>query len=161
MKNNYKSRSGISTVTIVIIILVLIIACGSLTYTYLTGKELQENQTKYWNKAFTLFSQKQPEFAYLELIKARSTFSESLDFYRKIASGTFITKAEVNEAIVLICQSEAYDNLFNLESAENWIQKAKLEIENVDDGETRLELANFISRAEAAEKIYQMKNTKN
>lgn len=154
MKNNYKSRFGGSTVTIVIVILlVLIIAGASLTYTYMTGKELQENQTQYWNQAFTYFSQKQPEFAYLELIKARSTFSDTLDFYRKIATGTYLTKAEVNEAIVLICQSEAYDNLFNLESAESWIQKAKMEIENVDDGETRLELANYISRAEAADKF--------
>ena len=160
MKNNYKSRFGGSTVTIVIVILLVLIVAGtSLTYTYSSGKELQENQDKYWNQAFTLFSQKQPEYAYLELIKARSTFSESLDFYRKIAAyqgiatSTFLTKAEVNEAIVLICQSEAYDNLFNLESAESWIQKAKMEIENVDDGETRLTLANFISRAEAADKF--------
>ena len=153
MKNNYRSRYGGAKVIVIIIILVIIIAGASLTFTYLNGKELQENQNKYWNQAFTLFSQKQPEFAYLELIKARSTFSESLDFYRKIATGTFLTKAEVNESIVLICQSEAYDNLFNLESAESWIQKAKLEIENVDDGETRLELANFISRAEAADKF--------
>ena len=154
MKNNLKNRFGGTKLTVFLVLLfVLIIAGGSLTYTYLSGKELQENQTKYWNQAFTFFSQKQPEFAYLELIKARSTFSESLDFYRKIATGTFITKAEVNEAIVLICQSEAYDNLFNLESAESWIQKAKMEIENVDDGETRLELANYISRAEAADKF--------
>ncbi|MBQ2594974.1 MAG: hypothetical protein II567_17035 [Candidatus Riflebacteria bacterium] len=154
MKNNNKNRFGGSKVTIVVIaLLVLIIAGASLGYTYLTGKELQEKQTKYWNQAFTLFSQKQPEYAYLQLINARSTFSESLDFYRKIATGTFLTKAEVNEAIVLICQSEAYDNLFNLESAESWIQKAKMEIENVDDGETRLELANYISRAEAADKF--------
>jgi hypothetical protein len=154
MKNNNKNRFGGSKVIIVVIaLLVLIIAGVSLGYTYLTGKELQEKQTKYWNQAFTLFSQKQPEYAYLQLINARSTFSESLDFYRKIATGTFLTKAEVNEAIVLICQSEAYDNLFNLESAESWIQKAKMEIENVDDGETRLELANYISRAEAADKF--------
>ena len=152
MKNNYKSRFGGAKVTIVIL-LVLIIAGASLTYTYLTGKELQENQDRYWSQAFTYFSQKQPEFAYLELIKARSTFSDSLDFYRKVATGTFLTKAEVNEAIVLICQSEAYDNLFNLESAESWLQKAKMEIENVDDGETRLTLANFISRAEAADRF--------
>ena len=86
--NNYKSRFGGSKVTIfIVILLVLIIAGTSLSYTYFTGKELQENQEQCWNQAFTYFSQKQPEFAYLELIKARSTFSESLDFYRKIATG--------------------------------------------------------------------------
>lgn len=154
MKNKaLNNRFGGATGIVIAVILILVIAGGSLGYTYVTGKELQENQTEYWNKAFTLFSQKQPEFAYLELIKTRSTFNESLNFYRKIATGTYLTKEEVNEAIVLICQSEAYDNLFNLESAESWIQKAKMEIEYVDDGETRLELANYISRAEAADKF--------
>ena len=81
MKNNLKNRFGGTKLTVFLVLLfVLIIAGGSLTYTYLSGKELQENQTKYWNQAFTFFSQKQPEFAYLELIKARSTFSESLDY---------------------------------------------------------------------------------
>ena len=153
MNNYYKNRHGSSKVFVIIIMLVIIIAAALLTYTYTSGKELQETQTQCWNQAFTLFSQKQPEFAYLELIKARSTFSETLDFYRKIATGTFLTKAEVNEAIVLLCQSEAYDNLFNLESAESWIQKAKMEIHYIDDGETKFELANFISRAEAADKF--------
>ena len=154
MKNKgLKSRFGGVAVIVIVIILILIIAGGSLGYTYYTGKELQEKQTEYWNKAFTLFSQKQPEYAYLELLNARSTFCDSLDFYRKIATGTYLTKAEVNEAIVLICQSEAYDNLFNLESAESWIKKAKMEIEFVDDSEVKLELANYISRAEAADKF--------
>ena len=151
--NKKINRFGGAKVIVVLLLLVLIIAGASLAYTYLNGKELQENQNNYWNQAHTFFMQKQPEFAYLELIKARSTFNESLDFYRKLATGTFLTKAEVNEAIVLICQSEAYDNLFNLESAESWLQKAKMEIANVDDGETRFELANFISRAEAADRF--------
>ena len=155
MKNiNLRNRFGGATVTIVVVLIVIIaIAAGSLYYSYISGKELQDNQARLWNEAFMLFNQKQPEAAYLKLIEARSTFCDTLEFYRKIASGTYHTKAELNEAIVLICQSEAYDKLFVLESADSWINYAKLEINNVDDPETRVELANFISRAEIANNL--------
>lgn len=154
--NNFKKNNrfgGAAGIIIGIIVLIAIIAGVSFGYSYKSGKEMQETQTKLWAEAFTFFSQKQPEAAYLKLIEARSTFCDSLDLYRGLATGTYLTKAEVNEAIVLICQSEAYDSLFKLESASNWITNAKREIENVDDAETRLALANFISRAEAADKF--------
>ena len=155
MKNiNPRNRFGGAAVAIVVVLVVIAaIAAGSLYYTYASGKELQDRQSSLWNEAFTLFSQKQPEAAYLKLIEARSTFGDTLDFYRKIASGTYHTKAELNEAIVLICQSEAYDKLFVLEPADSWINYAKLEINNVDDPETRVELANFISRTEIANNL--------
>ncbi len=155
MNNTNKNNrfGGAVGIIIGIIVLIGIIGGVSFGYAYNSGKEMQETQTKLWAEAFTFFSQKQPEAAYLKLIEARSTFCDSLDLYRELATGTYLTKAEVNEAIVLICQSEAYDNLFKLESAGNWITNAKHEIENVDDSETRLALANFISRAEAAEKF--------
>ena len=155
MKNiNPKSRfGGVAKAIVFVIVIVLAIAAGSFYYTYSSGMELQNTQTKLWNEAFTLFSQKQPEAAYLKLLEARSTFSDSLEIYRKFASGNYHTKAELNEAIVLICQSEVYDKLFVLESADSWIKYAKLEINNVDDPETRVELANFISRAETANNL--------
>lgn len=150
-KKRYNRFGGAVGITIVIIIILGIAGGLSFGYAYNSGKEMQDSQTKLWAEAFTCFSQKQPEAAYLKLIEARSTFCDSLDFYRALATGTYLSKSEVNEAIVLICQSEAYDNLFQLESASDWIEKAKNEIEFVDDPETRMTLANFISRAHAAD----------
>lgn len=155
MKNiNQNSRFGGALGIVIGLILVIgIIAGGSAGYTYNSGKELQESQTRLWAEAFTLFNQKQPEAAYLKLIEVRSTFSDSLDFYRELSSGTYLSKSEVDEAIVLVCQSEAYDNLFKLESAANWIEKAKLEIEKLEDSETKSTFSDFIVRAEAADKF--------
>ena len=144
---------GSKGLIISLIIIIGVVAGASVGFTYTTGKELQENQTKLWEEAFTYFSQKQPEAAYLKLLETRSTFVDSLDVYRKLATGTFLTKREVNEAIVLICQSETYDNLFKLEPADSWISKAKMEIENIEEPETKLDLANYISRAEAANRF--------
>ncbi len=158
MMNNFncRNRFGKTAVTIVVLVVLIGVAFGaSLGYSYSVGKEQQETQDRLWSQAFVYFSQKQPEAAYLKLIECRSTFSDCLNIYRKIVATESIrlTKSQINEAIILICQSEAYDNLFKLESADAWISKAKLEIENIEDGETRFELANFISRCEAANRF--------
>ena len=148
-------RFGGAAVIIIVLIVIIAIAIGAYYgYNYNTGKELQEKQTKLWSEAFTFFNQKQPERAYLSLVEARNTFGDKLDFYRKMAKGdNYLTKDEVDSLIVLICQSEAYDNLFKLESAKNWLDKAKSEINNLHDEETKNELNNFIASAEKADQI--------
>ncbi len=156
MKNiNRKARFGGALGIIIAIILIVGIIAGAYAgYNYSTGKELYEKQNELWAEAFTNFSQKQPEAAYLKLTELRDkTFNSSLDFYKQFASGTFLTKQEITEAIILICQSEAYDNLFKLEQADNWIQKAKIELDNINDIETRNELTKFITRTESANKL--------
>lgn len=150
MTEQKKSSGNSIKIVFAIIVIIGVIAGIAFGYFYSSGKELQEKQTKLWEEAFTCFSQNQPEAAYLKLLEVRSTFNESLDFYRSLASDTFLTKQEVNEAVFLICQSEAYDNLFKLESAEDWLNKAKSEIENFEDEEAKSELVRFVSRAEAA-----------
>lgn len=156
MKNtNLNKRFG--KVAVILVVSIVILAIGgflSYNYAYNSGKDLQDKQTQLWNDAFVYFSQKQPERAYLSLLDARLTFCDMLDFYRKqVASDTYLTKEDINAAIVLICQSETYDNLFKLESAADWIQKAKDEIGKIEDVDTRNELNSFISRAEEADKF--------
>lgn len=146
-----RNRFGGALGIIVGIIAIIAIAAGiSLYYIYSKGEKKQQTQTKLWSEAFTLFSQKQPEAAYLKLVEARFTFGDDLDLYRAMAEGDYLSKEEINEAIVLICQSEAYDSLFNLEPATDWITKAKLEVINIADNDSRNELSKFIDRAEAA-----------
>ena len=153
---NIKSnkRFGGALAIIIVAILILAISVGIyFGYKYNTGKTLQEKQTKLWNDAATFFSQKEPERAYLALDEARSTFGEDLDFYRKLASDTYLTKSDIDLMVILICQSEAYDNLFKLESAKNWIDKAKSDIAKIEDVGAKNEFEDFINRAEKADQL--------
>ncbi len=153
---NIKSnkRFGGALAIIIVAILILAISVGIyFGYKYNTGKTLQEKQTKLWNDAATFFSQKEPERAYLALDEARSTFGEDLDFYRKLASDTYPTKNDIDLMLILICQSEAYDNLFKLESAKNWIDKAKSDIAKLEDVGTKNEFEDLINRAEKADQL--------
>ena len=155
MKNT-KLNKRFGKVAILLVVSIVVLAIGgylSFNYRYNAGKELQDKQTQLWNDAFVYFSQKQPERAYLSLLDARSTFCDVLDFYRNYASGTYLTQNEITAALVLVCQSEAYDTLFKLESATDWINKAKAEIDKIEDVDTRNELYNFISRTEEADKF--------
>ena len=160
MKNNRPNRRGGAVIIIVILVVLAGIAAGATYgYKYNDGKELQTKQDALWTEAFTLFGQKQPEAAYLKLTEARETFTDNLDFYRNTATGTYLSKAEITDAMVLICQSEAYDVLFKLESATDWLTKAKNEISNVKDAETKETFTNFISRAESANQFVETLNT--
>ena len=152
--NNTTSRFGGAVVIILVVLVVIGLIAGSVAgYFYNSGKDLQTKQSALWAEAFTLFSQKQPEAAYLKLIDVRNTFADSsLDFYHKFSKDSHITKAEVNEAIVLICQSEAYDNLFQLQSAKSWLDKARAEVEYIEDKEAKDSYLGFIDRAAMADK---------
>ena len=150
---NKKRFGGVLGVIIGLAVIFVIIAGITFGYIYNDGKEKQLRLNELWSEAFTLFSQKQPEAAYLKLTEARSVFGNSLDLYRKITEGTYLTQSEVNEAIVLICQSEAYDSLFNLEPANDWLAKAKAEAANIEDATNQAELIKLINRAEAASRF--------
>lgn len=142
---NKSARTG-GAIAIVIILLLLIgggVAGGFL----FSGSRQQKAQTQLLAEGYLNFNQGQLEKAYDKFADARQTFSTSLDLYRKVASGTFLTLDEVNEVLVTLCLSIAHEKFFMLEADTSWVKKAEEELKNISDPERKKEISQNLATA--------------
>lgn len=146
MKTSNKSARTGGAIAIIIILLLLIgggVAGGFL----FSGSRQQKAQTQLLAEGYLNFNQGQLEKAYDKFVDARQTFSTSLDLYRKVASGTFLTRDEVNEVLATLCLSIAHEKFFMLEADTNWVKKAEEELKNISDSERKKEISQNLATA--------------
>ncbi len=142
---NKSARTGGA---IAILIILLLLVGGGVTGGFLfSGSRQQKTQTQLLAEGYLNFNQGQLEKAYDKFADARQTFSTSLDLYRKVASGTFLTREEVNEVLVTLCLSIAHEKFFMLEADTTWVKKAEEELKNVSDPERKKEIEQNIATA--------------
>ncbi len=134
---------------IVLIIILLIIAAGIAGGLLFQGSRQQKQQSQLLAEGFLHFNQGQLEKAHAKFSEAKTTFSTTVDLYRKVASGTFLTREEVNDVLVSLCLSIAHEKFFALETDTAWVKKAAEEAKSINDADRKKEIGQNIATAEA------------
>ena len=153
MKTLNSRPRGYIALVLILLILVGLVAAGGFA---LHGNRQQKKQTQLMASGFLDFSKGNLEDAYKNFVAARETFSPSIDFYRKVASGTFYTPDEINEVIIGLCLSIAHENFFELEADTAWVKKAEETVKLLSDDARRQENSPNISTAGEIVKLLQL-----
>lgn len=147
--NNSNRTGG----TIVIIILLLFAVVGFLVGAFLHGSRQQKAQSQLLTEGYLCFSQGKLELAYDRFVAAQKTFSLTLEGYRKVATGTFMTSEETNEVVVSICLSIAHEKFFTLENDTEWVDKAEAEAKAITNAPRKAEIMQTIATAREISKL--------
>ncbi|MDD3145989.1 MAG: hypothetical protein PHD82_01695 [Candidatus Riflebacteria bacterium] len=150
---NSLRRSGSALLILFLLIVAAAIGAGGFAF---YGNRMQKQQTQLLAEGFLNFSKGDLEQAYGHFVNARSTFSSSVDFYRKLASGTFHTRDEINEVIVSLSLSIAHEKFFNLDNDAEWVKKAEKEASHITDPDRRKEITQNIATANEIVKLLQL-----
>lgn len=138
---------------VVVVLLLLFVVAGAIGAAFFLGSRQQKAQTQFLTEGYLNFSQGELEQAYTKFVDARKTFSPTLDVYRKVASGTFMTREEIDEVVISICLSIAHEKFFALESDEEWTGKAEAEASLITDADRKAEIAQTIATARQISKL--------
>ncbi len=151
--NNFSNHGNIALILIILVLAAGAVAVGGFAF---HGSRQQKAQTQMITSGFLDFNNGKLEEAYKTFVAARDTFSSSVDFYRKIASGTFYTRDEVNEVIISMSLSIAHDSFFKLETTPTWVKRAEEAVKLLTDAERQKENSQTVKTAAAILELLEL-----
>jgi hypothetical protein len=129
-----KKRCGGIGVLIVLAILILALIVGF----YLKGRLNQQRQQALLAEGYEHFNAQSYQAAFEKFSQARNTFSSTLSLYRVINSAAnHVTSDELVELIVSTCLVAAHQKFFVIETADEWVSRAKEYIAHINESERK------------------------
>lgn len=148
-----RMRTGGAFVILVLLVVALLIAAGVAVY---NGSQQQKKQAGILAQGYQLFNEGKFSEAYDQFQSAKHTFTTTLNLYRQLKkSDAYVTLVDINEVVVSICLSAAYDDFFELNSSEEWLVKAESNLKQHEPGPRKEELNQTLATARTVSKLCQ------
>ena len=144
------SRGSIKTVAALVLLI-----CALFVAIVLNGSLNQDKQQTLLDSAYESFNQGNYSQAYEKFNEARSTFSFTLKAYRIVRSGEYLSLNDLGEISISTCLTAAYDSFFKLETAPDWVSRAKELLPVISDLERQRELEKLVKTAGEVSQLCQ------
>lgn len=152
-KIGLQTRTGGAVIILALLVVVLLIATGMALF---NGSQKQAAQTQLLSLGYQLFNDGNFAEAHKQFGSAKQTFTKTLDLFRKVKkSADYVNSDDLNELLISVCLSAAYEDFFELKSSEEWLSKAEEELKHHSAGERKNELTQLLATAKAVSKLCQ------
>jgi len=150
----FPARTGGTAIIVVVLLLITgLIAAGVI---YSQGSQHQQRQAQLLADGYEMFNQGNLEKAYPLFKEAQTTFTSALNFYRRLASSeSHVAPDEIHELAVSVCLSIAHEKFFDLQTADEWVNRAEEDLKHLPEGERKSDLTQSIATARDVSKLCQ------